>query len=405
MPSSDPKRPALNPVTAVTQPEPYPYYAELVSQRPSFFDEELNALVLSSAGLVRSALAEPMLRVRPVAEPVPAGIVGTAAGAVFGQLVRMTDGPLQQRLKGIVCAALGSVDEVRVRQLAGRTTDAILEQAGSLDDLLFQLPARVVAGLCGLTDGAEAEAARLIGDFVLCLPATATAEQQAAAAAAAERLQELMAAQLADGSSGLLAELVRAARRADWSQTAPLLANAVGFLSQTYDATAALIGNTLVALGRENGRREGVPTAELGAFVREVARHDPPVHNTRRFAAASVAIGGQQVQPGQSVLVLLAAANRDPVANQDPAEFRPDRGSPTMFTFGSAGHRCPGEQLAVGIATGAVARLLAAGLDPAALRRTGYRPSGNIRCPQFDEQHRPIPTIAGRPAAPETVRS
>jgi hypothetical protein len=106
--------------------------------------------------------------------------------------------------------------------------------------------------------------------------------------------------------------------------------------------------------------------------------------------------------------VLLAAANRDPAANSGPAEFRSDRGSPTMFTFGSAGHRCPGEQLAVGIATGAVARLLAAGLDPGALRLTGYRPSGNIRCPQFGEQYRPIPTTTGkppRPATSENVRS
>ena len=390
----------MNPVTAVTQPDPYPYYAELVAQRPGFFDDGLTAVVLSSAELVRSALAEPLLRVRPPAEPVPAGIAGTAAGAVFGQLVRMTDGPLQQRLKNVVCEALGSVDQARVHQSAGRIADAILARGGSLDEMLFGLPAQVVAGLCGLTDGADVEAARLIGDFVLCLPATATAEQQAAAAAAAERLQELMAGRPVEDSPSLLAELIRAARRADWPDTAPLLANAIGFLSQTYDATAALIGNTLVALARE-----GVPADGLAAFAREVARHDSPVHNTRRFAAEPVTIGDQQVQQGQSVLLLLAAANRDPAVNPDPAEFRPGRRSPTLFTFGAAGHRCPGEQLALGITTGAVSRLLAAGLDPAVLRHTGYRPSGNIRCPQFDEQHQPIPTTRRSSAASQAGES
>lgn len=394
MPSDEAGGRPVNPVTAVTQPDPYPYYAELVARRPGYVDDGLNAVVLSGAELVSSALAEPLLRVRPAAEPVPAGIAGTAAGAVFGQLVRMTDGPLQQRLKSVVRAALGSVDETRVHQLAGRIADAVLARQGSLDEVLFGLPAQVVAVLCGLTDGADAEAARLIGDFVLCLPATATAEQQATATAAAERLQELMAGQLDADSPSLLAELVRAARRADWPDTAPLLANAIGFLSQTYDATAALIGNTLVALARE-----GVPADGLADFVREVARHDSPVHNTRRFAAGPVTVGDQQVLTGQSVLLLLAAANRDPAANPDPAEFRPSRRSPTIFTFGAAGHRCPGEQLAVGIATGAVSRLLAAGLDPAMLRHTGYRPSGNIRCPQFGEQYQPIQSISVRAGA------
>jgi cytochrome P450 len=375
----------VNPVSAVTQPDPYPYYAELVSGRPGYFDDELNAVVLSSADLVGVALAEPALRVRPAAEPVPAGIVGTAAGEVFSQLVRMTDGTPQRRLKAIVSSALGTVDEESVRQLAARTAGAIIEDSGSLEDILFQLPARVVAGLCGLTDGADAEAARLIGEFVLCLSATADPAQLAAAATAASRLRELMASQLTEDSDSLLGALVRAARRADWARTAPLLANAVGFLSQTYDATAALIANTLVALDRE-----GAPAANLAGFVREVARHDSPVHNTRRFAATALTIGDQRVPPGGCVLVLLAAANRDPAANPSPAEFQPDRRNVRLFTFGAAGHGCPGERLAVGIATAAVEQLLVAGLDPSTLSRSGYRPSGNIRCSQFSQQREQI---------------
>jgi cytochrome P450 len=379
----------VNPVSAVIQPDPYPYYADLVSGRPGYFDDELNAVVLSSAALVGMALAEPALRVRPAAEPVPAGIVDTAAGEVFSQLVRMTDGTPQRRLKAIVSSALGTVDEESVRQLAARTAGAMLEDSGSLADVLFQLPARVVAGLCGLTDGADAEAARLIGEFVLCLSATADQVQLAAAAAAAGRLQELMASRLTEDSDSLLGELVRAARRADWTQTAPLLANAVGLLSQTYDATAALIANTLVALDRE-----GSPTASLAGFVREVARHDSPVHNTRRFATTALTIGDQSVPPGGCVLVLLAAANRDPAANPAPAEFQPDRQGVQLFTFGAAGHGCPGERLAVGIATAAVEQLLAAGLDPSTLSRSGYRPSGNIRCAQFNQQHEQILAVA-----------
>lgn len=377
----------MDPVTAVIQPDPYPYYAELVAHRPAYFDDGLNAVVLSSAELVEAALAAADLRVRPVAEPVPPGVVGTAR-EVFGQLVRMTDGPLQQRLKQVVTAALASLDADRVREQAVRTTDAVLDRAGTLDDVMFRLPAQVLAELCGLTDGADAEAARLAGDFVLCLSPAATAEQQLSAAAAADRLCELMAGQQDEDSPSLLGELARAARRAGMAEAAGLLANAVGFFSQTYDATAALIGNTLLALGRRGG-----PGEDLLGFVREVARHDSPVHNTRRFAAAPVTLGGQRIEPGQVVLVLLAAANRDPAANPDPAEFRPDRSSSRLFTFGAARHGCPGEQLAIGIAAAVVSRLLAAGFGPTTLDQAGYRPSGNIRCPLFSQQHQQIPAV------------
>lgn len=364
----------MNPALALTQPDPYPGYAELVAERPGYLDTELDAVVLSGADLVRAALADPALRVRPATAPVPAGLVGTPAGQVFGQLVRMTDGPLQQRLTAVVGRALGQVEPAAVRSETAQAFTAM----PTLTDVMFRLPAQVVAGLCGLTDGADAQAARWIGEFVLCLPATATPDQQARAAVAAENLQLLLGQQLNADSPGLLGELVRAARQDDWTETAPLLANAVGLLSQTYDATAGLIGNVLVALARQ-----GIPEQDLAGFVREVARHDSPVHNTRRFVAEPTAIGNLQLEPGDTVLVLLAAANRDPAANPEPAEFRPGRDPMALFTFGSARHGCPGERLALGIATEAVARLLAGGLVPAAMELNGYRPSGNIRCPEF----------------------
>ncbi|CAM5719816.1 hypothetical protein SALBM311S_00199 [Streptomyces alboniger] len=131
---------------------------------------------------------------RPPAEPVPAGIVDTPAGDVFGDLVRMTDGEPQHRLKAVVVDALGHVDTARAAHLAAERTRDVLAAGGRppFEELMFGVPARVVAALCGLDQGTDAEAARLIGDFVQCIPASATPEQQKAAALAAGRLQELL---------------------------------------------------------------------------------------------------------------------------------------------------------------------------------------------------------------------
>lgn len=371
-----------DPIGAVRLPDPYPYYATLVENRPFAYDEAAGAWVASGAAAVRAVLDSPVLRVRPPAAPVPAGIEGTAAGDIFGDLVRMTDGELQHRLKGVVVGALGRVDTERAARLAAeRTRDCLAAGDPSFEELMFVVPASVVASLCGLDRGTDRQAALLIGEFVQCIPASATPEQQRAAAGAAARLRELLGPAMERAGSGLLAELVRSANRASWSATAPLLANAVGFLSQTYDATAGLIGNTLLALGR------GVPVpatpAATRALVAEVVRHDAPIQNTRRFAAGAFRYGTSEAAPGEQVLVVLAAANRDPAANPDPHLFRTGRERPAVFTFGAGAHRCPGEQLAVTVAAAVVGELLAAGAAPTARPATevAYRPLANARIP------------------------
>ncbi len=84
------------------------------------------------------------------------------------------------------------------------------------------------------------------------------------------------------------------------------------------------------------------------------------------------------------MLVVLAAANHDPAANPRPERFEPDRVDRRTFTFGAGPHACPGEALAVTIASAGVARLLAQGLDLGTLpRQPAYETSGNLRIPLF----------------------
>src|ERR1700719_3804800 len=60
-----------DPIAAVTHPDPYPYYADLVAYKPIYHDETLGLWVASSANAVSAVLASEICRVRPLAEPVP----------------------------------------------------------------------------------------------------------------------------------------------------------------------------------------------------------------------------------------------------------------------------------------------------------------------------------------------
>jgi cytochrome P450 len=120
----------------------------------------------------------------------------------------------------------------------------------------------------------------------------------------------------------------------------------------------------------------------LREVILEVLRYDAPVQNTRRFVARDGIVAGQAMRRGDVILVVLAAANRDPEVNPDPELFRIHRDDPRMFSFGAGPHACPGVDLATTIAQAAVARLLADGVDLAALvGGAAYQPSANVRVP------------------------
>jgi cytochrome P450 len=354
-------------LAAVTHADPYPYYDALVRKRPLYWDAALGLWVASSAEAVTSLLTHPSGGVRPVAEPVPRHLAGSPAGVLFGNLVRMNDGSRHASRRNIVTAVLGAFDAERIASTADRWASRLDTdvhpgcEASRLTEFAFGLPVYVVGSLLELDEAALDEVAQLVGDVVRCIFPGGSAEQVERGRAATARFLALFAAKLGDVPPAVVA-------------------NTAGLLVQTYDATAALISATLLTLAR----MPEIPRSAdaLPSVVEEVARFDSPVQNTRRFLTEPTRLLGQDLEAGEAVLVVLAAANRDPSANHEPHRFDCGRPDPQVFTFGAGPHACPGRMLAVSIACAGVARLLANGLDPLLLeKRPGYRASPNVRLP------------------------
>jgi len=376
-----------DPVAAVTHTDPYPFYAELRAGPPLVWNETLRVWIASRADVIESLLlAHGALRVRPAAEPVPRAIVDSPAGEVFGHLVRMNDGAAHQAHRPALQRALAGLDLDTVHSAALQLARSV--PAPSMSDALFSMPVQAVAHLLGFADEALPQVDRWMRDFVACLSPLSTTEQLQGASVAAGQLMarfETLAAGAPPRHGSLLAAvLAESDASAPFSRS--LLANLVGLLSQTCDATAGLLGNSLIALMREPSLREAARTREgLQAVVEETARYDPSVQNTRRFCVEPIAIAGTTLAAGDAVLLLLAAANRDPAFNPDPDRFTLVRAQRRMLGFGHGMHACPGQSLACTLAVAGLEALLDRAPNLDAMRERGwhYRPSANARIPVF----------------------
>jgi cytochrome P450 len=391
----------MNPIVAASHPNPYPYYDSLLDGPPLYFDQEIRMWVAAHANSVSQVFAERSCRVRPATEPVPAALDGRPAGEIFVHLVRMIDGDRHEQPKLALQRALSSISEsevvTRSTQAAKWEPPATLDPDG-LMAWVYETPVAVVADLLGLPTDERSAVASDVRDFVLGLSTLSTPDQvdnaNAAALRLCSRLQDSLGS-IERNSDSLVSRVLDSAQNVGWTDNASIIANLVGLLSQTYEATAGLIGNSIVALA-SHPRLVGEVRSRVDGWrqlVHETSRYESPVQNTRRFVVESTTVGGVDLKPGAAILLVLAAANRDASVNPDPEQFLLDRADRCVFTFSRGPHACPGEAIARSIAASALS-LLDIHLDSPALSQLAWtwKPSANGRLAHFH------PSKTSRPA-------
>ncbi|PRC95267.1 cytochrome P450 [Solimicrobium silvestre] len=384
---------SINSIAALnTATNPYPDYCALLSGPELVFNEQLQCWVASRAAVVDEVFNNPYCLVRPSAEQVPKTLVGSSAGDIFARLIRMNEGNAHACPKLATLKALNTLDGLRIsictnEMIALLAAKYALSDGAYLAAWMFDLPIYVVAKLLGFNDVELPRVAEWARDFVCGISPLGNAEQLNSASVAARalllRFRVLIECAPVQEKS-LLSHLLQEAQLAGWDNCDAILANLIGFLSQTYEATAGLIGNGFIALFNRPELQLLISRdiSQMDHLVQEVCRFDPPVQNTRRFVAQATIVANQHLQAGDSILVLLAAASRDEQVNARPDEFILERTNRRLFVFGHGRHACPGQNLSCTIASAALSGLLPLLVDIKQLNWT-YRPSFNVRVPEF----------------------
>lgn len=159
-------------------------------------------------------------------------------------------------------------------------------------------------------------------------------------------LTGLATATFPDGSIPEVIDVVRIAANvfaAGQETTVRLLGSAVLRIAEDQEMQALLRSN-----------RELIPN-----FIEECLRVESPIKGDFRVSKVPARIGGVDLPAGTTVMLLLAAANRDPRRFEDPTTFDVHRGNARQhISFGRGPHTCPGSPLARTEASVSIGRLL-----------------------------------------------
>jgi len=158
--------------------------------------------------------------------------------------------------------------------------------------------------------------------------------------------------------------------------------NCIGLMIQSYDAGRGILSNALLQV--LNNQQQTVTKAHLYRSVTETLRYDPPVHNTRRVAANDIMLDRITIKKGDALLLVLAAANRDPLQFNQPNRYdikRPNNNE--HLTFGSGAHNCVASHFAVNLAVESLYYLFNRYTKVRLIEHTiAYEPLANVRLPK-----------------------
>lgn len=340
--------------------DPYPAYARLRADAPVVHHERHGSWLVS-----RHADVDRVLRDRAFGrEFVPREPYERFApwNLVNEHAMLELEPPEHTRLRGLVSRAFSPRRIAAMREAIVAACDALIdpmverladgEDVDAIADLAELLPVAVIADLLGFPGEGRA-LLRPWSNAIVALyePFPDPAVEDAAITAAREfdaALRSLIAARRRDPGDDLLSELALLSVDGDRLSEDELVATAVLLLNAGHEASVNVIGNGLVALlERPSAWRRLVEDPGLVArAVEELIRFDTPLSLFTRRVLAPVEVGGVALEPGETVSVLIASANRDPSVFAEPDGLDLGRDPNPQLGFGAGTHFCLGAALA-----------------------------------------------------------
>ncbi|MEU1255323.1 cytochrome P450 [Streptomyces chartreusis] len=302
---------------------------------------------------VREALTDPRLSVdkRHAKEGNYQGL--TLPPALDANLLNM-EAPDHTRIRRLVVRAFTARRVEQLRAPIRETADRLLDALGphGTTDLIASyaapLPITVICDLLGVPDRHRRDF-RVWTDTLVAPDPSRPQEAKAAVVAMLGFFGALLADKREEPADDLLSDLIAVRDEGDRLSEDELMSLAFLILFAGYENTVQLIGNAVLALLRHPEQLDALRAdpKRIAAAVEEFHRFEgPALLAIRRFPTEDMTIGGVPVPAGETVLLSLAAANRDPARFPDPDRLDLSRDTSGHLALGHGVHHCLGAPLA-----------------------------------------------------------
>lgn len=266
--------------------------------------------------------------------------------------------PAHTRLRNLVNRAFVSRQVERLRPRIERLANTLVDafagrgEVELIEAFATPIPVIVIAELLGVPTDRAPDLLQWSHRMVAMYQFGRTRAVEDAAVAAAEDfvafLREVAAEKRKVPQDDLISTLIAAEEQGDRLSEDELIATVILLLNAGHEATVHAIGNgvkEILESGLDPAALFASPAA-IEAAAEECIRLDPPLHFFSRYALEDLDYAGLRLKKGESVGLVLGAANRDPARFADPTRFDPARPATAHFAFGGGIHFCIGAPLA-----------------------------------------------------------
>jgi cytochrome P450 len=348
--------------------DPYPFYRTLLADAPVYRVPGTEVFLVASWALIHEVLKNQRDYSANLTGILVTGDDGRPALfdlAQFGgavDAIANADEPFHAVHRRLVLPQLNSrrvgALETQVRDWAREGVEALVAAGGGdcVGALANAIPVKVMALLVGLPveDVDRLLAWAFSGGAILA--GTTTLERMAALAAATGEMRAYLQSHFARARSRVagaerhhvIDELVEGVREGAISEQ-EAVAIMIVLVGAAGESTSSLVGSAVRILAGDAQRQQRLREHPDGieAFVEEVVRMESPFRGHYRAVRQETQLGGVTIPADARVLLLWAAANRDPAVFRQPDRFDPGRADiGEHLGFGHGIHFCIGARLA-----------------------------------------------------------
>ncbi|WP_157843096.1 cytochrome P450 [Bacillus sp. FJAT-44742] len=344
--------------------DPYSYYDKLRKDEPVYWNSQWDGWILTSYEDVRSAFQDLRLsaeRVRPSkGMDTKKQNEMTSVYEILSNWMVFNDPPKHTRLRMLMNKAFTPKAVKKLVPQIEDTTDFLLKDmrkhytCNVLRDFASILPIIVISELLGVPKEDRDKIKKWSDDLMLLVFGAVEVKERHAVAKQSlfemvDYLKDIVEKRRQDPKDDLITALVQASEDGNKLSDEEVISTCTLLVFGGHETTTNLIANGLLALYNHPDELEALKEKPelITTAVDEILRYDGPSKAMVRVAKEDLLLRDKEIKAGHKILLVQAAANRDPDVFDEPHRLKIDRTPNLHLGFGRGIHYCLGAPLAL----------------------------------------------------------